>query len=1015
MRIVHRELLPLGRPGKGGAAILAAAIVLVGQGTARATAKSWNVTSGSWNLGSNWSPSGVPGSSDDVTISTGTVTINANVGVNSMSISGGTTTVSGSSVTVATTAGFTVSGGTFTGGSAAANTITVGGSVAVSNTDASLIGYWKLDETASPAADSSATNAPATWSGPPTSSPSIPTVGFNDTQSLSMTGGQYAATTALSPNWPALQPATVTMSAWYKATNVDTSGAEIVSGGNIYALRMTSTGLSVIKRIAHNGTPTQDWVEYQVAPTGYLDGNWHQIVGIVDTDHSMKAYFDGAAISGTYYYNGTGGLHAVGSPPEVSALDYGSVGTYGLNIGRNPSTGSFDFGANCAVGACAIDDVRVYNRALSAGEISTLSAGSQPGTMTVAGPLSIAGSLTVQTSGTLTLSGANATITMASGQTLTMDGTLNSSTSAGAPTIRSASGTYHFYVGSSNGISPTLNISSLIVKNTDLNGMRIDGNGAGTTTATTTFKQFDGVVFSNGTTGANTTYLQIYAPTLYLTSNGCSFGVGEGAGALPAAAVKLTGNGFTNGATETRAIFGATSCADNWTGGGSDKICLTSAKSDDDNENSGAGNGIGDNTGTNGAVVQFVRAAKSDTKGTIEGFPTPAFDWNTFAYYSTYIAYHDADPSNTKDRVYVRQADGSAATSTYYWEGAAGETIVGTPRWTTVNSTHYLYVAFASGKVYQLVDDSSAHTLTTTGASWSTNPFTSATTITSPLALDASNVYVAGASSGNKVWSLKQTDGTPTTGSPFVVSAAVSSASPAVWTNAGDTYVTIGVSTANTQITNIDVTNSAMTFSNTVPAGNVSGRIGFGSKTSRTLFVSDDLGNMYGIDPTSASNVSRWSYAVGASTTIGPAYYDFTGDTLMFGTGGGKLYALSTASGPSVSAMTGYTTGFAPNSNTDAFSGAPLYYSGILLAGNVGGATTGGKLYVIDRNASASSPCTASGPNLLRQYNFGPNESVSGVGYNAASNRYMVTTSSTVSDGRLYYIDQVADPTAACN
>jgi len=553
------------------------------------------------------------------------------------------------------------------------------------------------------------------------------------------------------------------------------------------------------------------------------------------------------------------------------------------------------------------------------------------------------------------------------------------------------------------------------VKNGDLNGMRVDGNGAGTTTATTTFKQFDNVTFANGTASGSSgvAYLQIYASTLYLASSGCSFGAGEAAGALPAAAVKLTGDGFSDGATETRAIFGATTCADTWTGGGTDKICLQTAKSDNDSTS----NGIGDTPASNGAVVQFVRAAKSDTKGTIEGFPTAAFDWTTFAYYSTYVAYHDADSSSTKDRVYVRQADGSAATSSYYWEAAAGETIVGTPRWTTSGSTHYLYVALASGKVYQLVDNSSAHTLSATGASWTTNPFTGGsstiTAISTPLAVDATNVYVAGtAGANNRLWGAKQSDGTSVTGSPFTVGAAVTSASPVFWTSGGSTYVTVGL---NGQVTHVDITNSAMTFSNTSPAGSVSGRIGYGWKTSPTLFVGDDASHMYGIDPTNATNASRWSYSVGGSTTISPATYDPTGDTLVFGTAAGKLYSLSTATGASVAAMTGYTSGYAPNSNADAFSSSPLYRAGILAAGNVGGATTGGRLYFIDRNSTASSPCTASGPNLLRQYNFGPSESVSGVSFDVGSNRYMVTTSSTVSDGRLYYIDQITDPTNSCN
>ena len=39
------------------------------------------------------------------------------------------------------------------------------------------------------------------------------------------------------------------------------------------------------------------------------------------------------------------------------------------------------------------------------------------------------------------------------------------------------------------------------------------------------------------------------------------------------------------------------------------------------------------------------------------------------------------------------------------WTRRSGEQIVGTPRWITTGTTHYLYVALASGKVYRLIDN----------------------------------------------------------------------------------------------------------------------------------------------------------------------------------------------------------------------------------------------------------------------------------------------------------------------
>ena len=72
-------------------------------------------------------------------------------------------------------------------------------------------------------------------------------------------------------------------------------------------------------------------------------------------------------------------------------------------------------------------------------------------------------------------------------------------------------------------------------------------------------------------------------------------------------------------------------------------------------------------------------------------------------------------------------------------------------------------------------------------------------------------------------------------------------------------------------------------------------------------------------------------------------------------------------------------------------------WSGIIVAG-----TTTGKLYFIDRSAAT----------LVRKYDFGPTESVSGIGFDANANRFMVTTSdSATEDGRLHYIDRITDPT----
>ena len=66
--------------------------------------------------------------------------------------------------------------------------------------------------------------------------------------------------------------------------------------------------------------------------------------------------------------------------------------------------------------------------------------------------------------------------------------------------------------------------------------------------------------------------------------------------------------------------------------------------------------------------------------------------------------------------------------------------------------------------------------------------------------------------------------------------------------------------------------------------------------------------------------------------------------------------------------------------------------------------TSQGNLYFLDRD-------TGGGVSILKEVNFGPTESVSTVGFDPVTSRYLVSTSSPANDGRLYYFDLVSDPT----
>jgi hypothetical protein len=615
--------------------------------------------------------------------------------------------------------------------------------------------------------------------------------------------------------------------------------------------------------------------------------------------------------------------------------------------------------------------------------------------LTVRGSLSVTSTVTIQGTGTLT---------MASGDTLsvggmTVDGTLN----ATGGTINGSAGAYAFHVGSTAPARPTLSINGLAVQNTDASGMLINAN----TSAVTTFTRFDNIAFSGGTAGTGSTLLGINAATLYLPSNGCTF---DGSTTY---AVTLTANAGTN----PRALFGNATCATNDATTG---LCATSEKKDDDANN----DGIPD--ATNGAVVQFIRAAESDTHGAEVGFPTAGFDWNTFSWYSTYATFHAA--SSGHDVIYVRDEKGNPLYSWTDPNSIAGtsETIVGTPLWITPTSggTHYLYVAVNgtssnTGGIYRLTDSGTGTSSgqlkldTTWPTGVNTGYYACSCTIKSDAQLDSTNLYWAGTNgSGQKLFGIVQGSGTVinpgSPGSwPVTAPANVTTSAPTLVTVSGTTSLYLG---ATSTLAQLNLSSLVWTQDNPTGIGTITGRVSYGSSflaatfgTSR-IYAGDASGTVWAVNPSSFSGTNfLWSYAAGSAVTDN--YYDPVTDTVQFGTSAGKVVVLTGAgsgtSGVVLNSSYPYTL---PNS--DSVSTAPLFNAGVLVVG-----TSKGNLYFLDRNTgSATAP---NGVAILKEVNFGPTETVSSVGFDSTVGRYMVTTSSASNDGRLYYFDLVTDPTAS--
>jgi Concanavalin A-like lectin/glucanases superfamily/PA14 domain len=865
-------------------------------------------------------------------------------------------------------------------------------------TETGLVGYWKLDAGTGPrladysgSGNTGALSTSAQWT------TAVPALAFDNPAALSLNGasayGSMGATSLPANNavqsltaWAKFGSSTASQSIVALTRTASSSGNQLgLGGGNVRAFQYGGTDM--------------------VTKTAPTDGLWHHLAYTYDGT-TERLYIDGGTPA-----TATGIAHQTATP------DASWIGT---------SNGGADFFNG------QVDDVRVYNVALSAAQVAALAAGRYAGTgglptvtlgatLAASGPLAIdndnlttgtrtltaslatsaatlnngtylvgsaaqtfGGGLAVRQQGTVTMASSGGSLSIGATKTLTIDGTLNAST-AGA-VIQSSGGTgtsYAFTVGSTASATPILNISGLTVQNTDTNGMWI---GA-TTAAQPVFTRFDNVAFSKGT---GTQLLQINAAALYLSSSGCTFD--PGVAATTTYSVTLAGNGTGDG--ETRAIFGGATCA-------SSATSCQATKHDDDSGN----DGLGDTPASNGAVVQFVRAAADDTAGTVVGFPTAAFDWNTFTYYSTYAAFHNAS-SGTSDAIYVRDESGNPL---YAWTvPTAGETITGTPQWNSVTvgptTTHYLYVATSAGHVYRLIDTATGTTSGTlspdVSGAWATNPYSCSCTIVTPLNLDATNLYWGGTpnAGGQGLWTLGQAAESVPTGAPFTVTPTITSTSPARWTSGATSYLFLGLTG---HILKINVSNQTLGADNSSPASaSVWGRISVGTRGGAThVFAGDDAGTMWAIDAATFSGTNKlWSYST-ANAIKGSSYYDQATDTLQYGTQGGTIIVLT---GAGAVFNTGYP--YTPAGGAgDAIQTAPLFTNGVLVVGS-----TGGKLSFIDRTDGAATPM----PALIRQYNFGPTESVSGVAYDPNVGRFMVTTSSAANkDGRLYYFDSVTDPT----
>ncbi|MBI4712930.1 MAG: hypothetical protein HY762_06500 [Planctomycetes bacterium] len=164
-----------------------------------------------------------------------------------------------------------------------------------------------------------------------------------------------------------------------------------------------------------------------------------------------------------------------------------------------------------------------------------------------------------------------------------------------------------------------------------------------------------------------------------------------------------------------------------------------------DYDNDDNDDGVAD---SGGAVVMWLYRSVLDSAsaGGIQGFPTPAYDLNTYGYYSTYVVSRDLTGVGATDRIYALDVNGTI-TYTYDVAQTPYGDIVGAPWWYTEGSTHTVYFGTTTGYLFRLIDTGSALNLS---ASW---PFSVCDEITSAVISDGTNLYFGGVEAGvNKIF-----------------------------------------------------------------------------------------------------------------------------------------------------------------------------------------------------------------------------------------------------------------------
>jgi len=600
---------------------------------------------------------------------------------------------------------------------------------------------------------------------------------------------------------------------------------------------------------------------------------------------------------------------------------------------------------------------------------------------------------------TLAFPTSGGTLSAPGGQALALNGTVTSSagTATTPPKIARSSSTTGITI--SFGSTSHLGINGLEFDDSVATGVSI-ASGA-------TYTRLEHLKFKNNVGGGSSTHLLITLGSSVINVPGCTFDNtaahnveldGTGSGAAPRAIFEK--NGALNGALAGEAF---------------------------DLESDSNGDGVGENLATGpyyGSVIEWVDASPADTTGAAAGYPTPAFDWNTFAYYGIYAAFNNA--TGSQDVLWQRKSDGSAAYS-YSFSLATYGTIVGTPWWDTVNETlaavdangngnqtntdvHVVYVGTSSGYIIKLVDNGSTLALPAAGP-WSSpvkaqniGATTTVATITSPLIEDGTNLYFGGTDQvpSKRIFGVQISGGTNEAKlMKWVAAASAVTAAPSWTVSGGSTFAFLGSTavTGQAYIYRVNMSSGSppdASFSGVTATVNDSVRFvntrAYAVTDGGTLHVIDALN--FGVG--AFKNITNFPYQTTAASPIKLApFVDYKTGYAYFGDDTGKLYVVT-----NLGALLNIHYPF-------SLPAAKVTSSPVYLAGGgviaVGGSD--GYLYFVNRIDGSGNAV------IFKRYFVSGTTPVSTVSfdYNLGTvGAYMVSTG----DGKLMFIDgaDVLDP-----